>query len=200
MNSELNKMIARLEKLESQVEDAIEAKRTKFYTDMEHGKAKFDEAVLAEQKELKTSIIRFLASSKILTLLTAPVIYGMIVPFVILDIALWVYQRSCFVAWNVARVERQHYLAMDRHHLAYLNGIEKLNCLFCGYANGLIAFAQEIAARTEEYWCPIKHAARVEHAHRYYREFAEYGDGPGYKEKSKLYREKLTRSNIERPD
>jgi len=33
---------------------------------------------------------------------------------------------------------------MDRHHLAYLNVIEKLNCEYCGYANGVFAYVREI--------------------------------------------------------
>jgi hypothetical protein len=53
----------------------------------------------------------------------------------------------------------------DRYHLAYLNVLEKLNC---AYANGLIAYVREIAGRTEQYWCPIKHARRVIGAHSHY--------------------------------
>ena len=30
------------------------------------------------------------------------------------------------------RVRRSRYFVIDRHHLAYLNGIEKLNCVYCG--------------------------------------------------------------------
>jgi hypothetical protein len=36
----------------------------------------------------------------------------------------------------MARVPRRRYFAVDRHKLAHLNGIEKVNCTFCSYANG----------------------------------------------------------------
>jgi hypothetical protein len=69
---------------------------------------------------------------------------------------------------------------MDRGQLAYLNAIEKINCLYCSYANGLLAYISEIASRTEQYWCPIKHSRRVLAAHGRYRKFADYGDAEGY--------------------
>jgi hypothetical protein len=31
-----------------------------------------------------------------------------------------------------------------------------VNCVYCGYFNGLIAYVQEIAARTEQFWLPHK--------------------------------------------
>jgi hypothetical protein len=114
------------------------------------------------------------------TVLTAPVIYSLAVPFVVMDAWVSFYQAVCFRAWGIARVRRSRYFAIDRHKLAYLNGIEKLNCLFCSYANGLIAYVREIAARTEQYWCPIHHARRVRHPHDYYKAFAPYGDPEAY--------------------
>ncbi len=72
---------------------------------------------------------------------------------------------------------------MDRHALGYLNIIEKINCVYCGYFNGLMAYIQEVAARTEQYWCPIKHARRVGYTHNRYKYFFDYGDGEGYRKK-----------------
>lgn len=79
-------------------------------------------------------------------------------PFVILDLGVSVYQAVCFTVWHMQRVRRADYVVIDRHRLPYLNLIEKLNCLYCSYANGVIAYTREVASRTEQYWCPIKHA------------------------------------------
>jgi hypothetical protein len=54
--------------------------------------------------------------------------------------------------------------------------------LFCSYANGLIAYVREVAARTEQYWCPIRHARRLRHPHERYEAFAGYGDPLAYRE------------------
>ena len=73
-------------------------------------------------------------------------------------------------------VHGRDYLVFDRHHLAYLNAIEKVGCAYCSYANGLAAFFREVAARTEVCWCPIKHARRVLGPHPHYQGFADFGD------------------------
>jgi hypothetical protein len=72
-------------------------------------------------------------------------------------------------------------VVIDRQHLAYLNPLEKLNCVYCGYANGVIALAREIGSRTEEYWCPIKHSRPVAAPHSRYTHFVDYGDAAGYR-------------------
>jgi hypothetical protein len=83
--------------------------------------------------------------------------------------------------YAIPRVRRGDYLAFDRGQLTYLNAIEKINCEYCAYANGLIAYVREIASRTEEYWCPIKHARRVLGLHARYGSFVDYGDGDAYR-------------------
>ncbi len=67
-------------------------------------------------------------------------------------------------------------MVIDRQYLAYLNVIEKFNCVYCGYGNGLIEFAREVIARTEQYWCPIKHAQRTLDPHKRTQKFVDYGD------------------------
>ena len=102
-------------------------------------------------------------------------------PIVLLDIAATIYQFICFPAYGIPKVRRRDYVVMDRRKLAYLNGIERFNCVYCEYVNGLIAYAQEIAGRTEQYWCPIKHAMRLKTMHSRYQRFLEYGDAAEYR-------------------
>jgi hypothetical protein len=80
---------------------------------------------------------------------------------------------------------------LDRAHLSYLNAIEKLNCVYCGYANGLIAYVREVASRTEQYWCPIKHAVRTRSPHARYRTFLDYGDAAGFRSRLEAFRRDL---------
>jgi hypothetical protein len=93
------------------------------------------------------------------------------------------YQAICFPIYKIPMVRRRDYLVFDRHHLAYLNIIEKINCAYCSYANGAVAFIREVASRTEVYWCPIKHARRVLGPHPHYQGFADFGDAEGFREK-----------------
>jgi hypothetical protein len=69
---------------------------------------------------------------------------------------------------------------LDRHQLGYLNAIERFHCDYCGYANGLLAYATEISARTEQYFCPVKHASKVLGAHEHYVRFLDYGDSTDF--------------------
>ena len=97
--------------------------------------------------------------------------------------SLWAtaYQFICFPAYGIPKVRRRDYIALDRHKLAYLNSMEKFNCAYCSYVNGLLAYVSEIAGRTEQYWCPIKHALRLKTTHSRYQHFIDYGDAEGYR-------------------
>ena len=140
---------------------------------------------------LKQSIPSYLVHSRPFNLLAVPVIYSMIVPIVVLDVWISLYQFLCFPLFGINKAKRSDYIVIDRHKLAYLNGIEKLNCVYCGYANGVFAYAREITGRTEAYWCPIKHSGTVRDAHRHYRRFANYGDARGYKQRLTRIRRSL---------
>lgn len=136
--------------------------------------------------------------------ITAPVIYALIVPFVLLDLAVSFYQTLCFPAYGIPRVRRRDYIRVDRYRLDYLTGMQRVNCVYCGYVNGLIAYTQEIAARTEAFWCPIKHATPPKSEHSTYARFLEYGDGTDYRARLEAARYRLShpdaRSAAAQPD
>jgi len=137
--------------------------------------------VLERHRAMKTHLLRYVAGARPLIVLTAPVIYALIVPLALLDLFITVYQFVCFPIYGIDKVSRGDYLVFDRRYLAYLNAIEKINCAYCSYANGLIGYVREIAARTEQYWCPIKHARKIVATHPLYGQFAEFGDPQGYR-------------------
>ena len=110
-----------------------------------------------------------------------PVIYSLLLPFALLDGCVEIYQRLTFPLLGIAQVARGDFFVSDRHRLPYLNPLQKLNCTFCGYANGVLAFVREVAARTEQFWCPIKHAQTRPDEHGRYARFADYGDVRGFR-------------------
>lgn len=113
-------------------------------------------------------------------LVSMPFVYGLLAPIALLDVAVSGYQAVCFRLWGVVRVQRSEHLILDRHKLAYLNGPQKLNCLYCGYANGVLSYAREIASRTEQFWCPIKHETDPVAPHARYPDFIDYADARGF--------------------
>ena len=60
-------------------------------------------------------------------------------------------------------------------------GERMVHCTFCSYANRLHAYVREVAARTEEYWCPIKPARTIPVPHGRHHLFFDYGDAQRYR-------------------
>ena len=179
----------KIQVLESELEAELAKRRADLRVGLEKGRAFFEEEILRRHRELRTGLARYLLNARPLIVLTAPVIYMLIVPLVLLDLAVTIYQAVCFPGYGIPKVRRRDYLVFDRRHLAYLNALEKLNCAYCSYANGLIAYVREIAGRTEQYWCPIKHARRVIGAHGHYASFEDYGDAEGYRKWLEQFRD-----------
>jgi len=169
--------------LEERLENEFDRKRAAFQFRLENRRIIFEKELVRQHRQLKRKLWRYIVGARPLIALTAPFIYSLILAFVFLDLLVTIYQAVCFPIYGLKKVRRQDYIVLDRHHLAYLNGLEKLNCAYCSYGNGLIAYVGEIASRTESYWCPIKHARRMSGAHNRYHEFVEYGDAAGYQSK-----------------
>jgi hypothetical protein len=159
----------------------LQRKRQEFYYEVRKGKIHFTEAAKDRQKNFLKRLVRFLRDSNLLVLLTTPIIWFCVLPVIFLDLVITIYQTICFPVYGIPKVRRSDFILLDRQRLAYLNLIEKLNCQYCAYANGVFAFVTEVAARTEQYWCPIKHALRMKGVHSRYQYFFDYGDAEGYR-------------------
>jgi hypothetical protein len=170
----------RIKSLEKELASVLAEKQKAFEYAFVRGKARFEEAVLRRHREQKQWLPSYLLQGRFLAYLTAPIIYSGIIPFLPLDLFLTVYQGICFPVYGVPKVRRGDYFVFDRGNLKYLNLLERLNCLYCSYGNGLFAYATEIAARTEQHWCPIKHAQRLSSPHSRYGHFFDYGDAQEY--------------------
>ena len=171
----------KFEKLQDDLERAIAERRAAFNYRMERGRVVFEAEVLRLHRQMRTHWLKYVAGARLSVILTAPVIYSVFIPLVLLDVFASVYQAVCFPAYGLEKVRRADYIVFDRYRLAYLNGLEKLNCWYCSYANGLLAYVREIAARTETRWCPIKHARQARGIHPYHAGFADFGDAEAYK-------------------
>ena len=182
MYTDISKLLEDMRGLQEQLDQFFEDAREKFRYTLEDGRVRFSREVQQLQRRYRVSTFRYLLGADWRSLATAPLIYSMIVPLALIDLSFTVFQHICFRAYGVPRVLRRDYRVNDRQRLAYLNTIEKVNCFYCGYGNGVIAYAREIVSRTEQYWCPIRHANRVIDAHRRYPRFFAFGDAQGYQQ------------------
>jgi len=180
MNDRIRQLLADISTLEDELSAVVQEQQIKLRYRIEGSKIRFDANLRKIHHELKTGLYTWLRASEIRNIVSAPFIYMMIIPFVLLDLLLGVYQLICFPLYRIPRVSRSSYILIDRHQLAYLNIVEKFNCVYCGYIGGLVAYTRQIVTRTEMYWCPIKHARAVLDPHRQYAAFADYGDAESY--------------------
>ncbi|MCE1241345.1 MAG: DUF4407 domain-containing protein [Azonexaceae bacterium] len=176
--SKIDELLARIETLQNELDEEYRRARDEWA----RRKAELAGEFARQQRRYKTGLLRFLARSRLLVVLTAPVIYAGWVPFLLMDLFVTAYQAICFPIYRIPKVRRADYLVFDRGDLPYLNLIEKFNCFYCSYGNGVAAYAREVAARTEQYWCPIKHARRIRAAHEHYPKFFDYGDAEAFQQ------------------
>lgn len=191
MNSKAQELLDNILKLEEELIEELKEQEEKFQYTLEGSKVKFEQAAKNAHRRLRTGFIHYFRKSTFRNIASIPIIYPMIVPLALLDLCITIYQHVCFRLYGIPRVERGDYIVLDRHYLRYLNGIEKLNCLYCGYGNGVIAFVTEIISRTEQYWCPIKHARAIAGGQKRYQNYLSYGDGDGYQTKVLKFRDQL---------
>ena len=181
MTNRLNEILAEIRKLEKSIEAEIKCKEEEFQYTIRKRKVVFQKEVLRIQKTFRERLYRYVLNARILNALTMPVIYPMILPALLMDLAISIYQFICFPIYRIPRVRRRDHIILDRHYLKYLNLLERLNCDYCSYFNGLASYISEIGARTEQYWCPIKHASGKVRPHSRYEHFFDYGDAEAYR-------------------
>ncbi len=191
-NTKIDEILDRLQKAQQELEQELDRllieKREQFNYRLQRGKVIFEQSVRQKLKDHRIRSWLYLRKAPIVYILSSPLIYGMIFPLIFLDLTITLYQQTCFRIYGIPRVVRTDYLVIDRGLLAYLNTIEKLNCVYCGYGNGLIEYAREVIARTEQYWCPIKHARRSLNPHQRTQKFFDYGDAETYRQYLEMLR------------
>ena len=189
MNDKIREILEEIEEMKVKLAEEINKQESHISYELKDGYVRFEKEVLAKQRENMQNLLSWFREVPLSHLLSAPLIYAMIIPAVLIDIILFVYMQVIFRVYKFKFIKRSDYMLFDHHYLGYLNPIEKLNCLYCSYFNGLMLYASAIAGRTELYFCPIKHAKKVVSQHEYYNEFLSYGDEDDYQKKLKDLRE-----------
>jgi hypothetical protein len=189
MNNKIKELLEEIEEIKIKLAEEIDKQESHITYEIKDGYVRFEKEVLAKQRENMKNLLSWFREVPLLHLLSSPLIYAMIIPAVLFDIILFVYQQIIFRIYKFEFIKRSDYMLFDHQYLGYLNPIEKLNCLYCSYFNGLMLYASAIAGRTELYFCPIKHAKKVVSQHAYYDEFLSYGDEEEYQKKMEELRE-----------
>jgi len=192
MTPTLEELLARMHSLEERLQQEHTLHREEFA----RRRAAVAEHFLELQQRQKVGLWRCLRQSRWPVVLSAPLIYSGWVAFALLAAFVSLYQAVCFPICGVSRVRRADCLVFDRIDLPYLNVVERFNCFYCSYGNGVVAYAREILARTEQYRCPIKHARRLRDAHPRYPQFFEHGDAEAFRLGMERLRQMLAEGGV----
>jgi len=191
VNEQIKKIVDKIYELDEELRSLLYEQQSQFSYKIAGKRVEFEKSIRKAHKKLKTSWFYWLITVSPRHLLSGPFIYGLIIPLLIFDIGISVYQSVCFRLYGISLVKRSDHLIFDHQHLAYLNIFEKIHCLYCSYATGLISYAREIASRTEQYWCPIKHAHKLLDVHHRYADFLDFGNAENYQKNMAEIRKKL---------
>lgn len=195
MNERIRDLFNQMAALEEELGHALRQQENNLLFEIKGKHVEFEHSIKEAHRRLKSGFFHWLLTNRPQNLITGPIIYSMIIPLVVLDLFVSFYQVTCFPIYRVTKVKRGDYIVFDCQHLEYLNFIEKFHCTYCAYGAGLIAYVGEIVARTEEYFCPIKHARKLLGVHRHYARFLEYGDAAAYEARLEAFRVSLAKES-----
>jgi len=122
--------------------------------------------VIEKGKKLKKKNLLF----KLIGML---MIWSAIGPIFLADIYATIYQEIYFTIQGIPKIKRSNYVKLDRWELSKLSIGQKLSCIYCSYANGIIAWIKAIINQTETYSCAIKHQYKMP-GQEHQADFAEY--------------------------
>lgn len=191
MNEKIRSLLNQINELEDELRTAMHEQESSVLFQIKGKRIEFEHSIKKAHSELKMGFFRWIVTNRPQNLITGPIIYGMIIPLLIMDFFVSLYQAICFPIYGVSKVSRSDYIVFDRQHLEYLNFIEKFHCTYCAYGAGLLAYMNEILARTEQYFCPIKHAHKILGSHARYKRFLEFGEAKDYESRLEQYRVEL---------
>ncbi len=191
MNERIRLILNQITALEDELRVALHEQESRLLYKIKGKRIEFERTIREAHLHLKVGVFRWFLTVRPQNFLTAPIIYSMIVPLALFDLCVTFFQAICFPIYGIPKVRRSDCIVMDHQHLAYLNVIEKAHCMFCSYANGVIAYSREITARTEQYFCPIKHAQKILGSHERYTRFLDYGEADDFHARLEEFRAAL---------
>ena len=101
---EMIQLAGSIRALERQLEVALAKRRIELNYEVRDGIVHFEHVVIAKHRLLKARLLSYIFGARPLMILTAPVIYSLIIPVVLLDLFVAVYQSGMLPGvWDTTR-------------------------------------------------------------------------------------------------
>ena len=127
MSDNIDRLTTQIKLLQGELEAEFAIRRAKLRYTLQGKRAVFEEEILRAHRELRVGLARYVFNANLMTVVTAPVIYAMIVPFVILDITITLYQWICFPVYGLDDFIHGRDVRQDRRSFFGRNGYRD-NC------------------------------------------------------------------------
>lgn len=183
MDSKIKQLQEKIDELETSLQKEYSRLAEKYGFSVKQKRIEFIKNFRDRNKTFRIPAWRHTIPVNIRHLIALPLIYFMVIPVLILDFFVTLYNWTALPLYRIPIVKRSEFIVYDRQFLDYLNFLQKVACLYCTYANGVIAYAVEIGGRTERYWCPIKAANKPKVHNDWYNDYADYGNPEEWNEK-----------------
>lgn len=102
----LQELASEIARLQGEPDREIESRRRALGWHLKRGIVEFEHGITIEHRRLRMGMVTFLARSPIGAILTAPVIYSMFIPLLLMDAWASLYQAIYFRAYRIPRVQR----------------------------------------------------------------------------------------------
>ena len=115
MTSPTEKLLARIRDLQGELEAEFHRRRAEFSYRLENGRVVFETEIRRRHRALRVGLGTFLRQTRPMVVLTAPVIYSLILPFALLDLFATLYQAVCFPVYRIEKVRRADFRTGAMH-------------------------------------------------------------------------------------
>ena len=88
-------LLEKIRLLQDEFELELARRREAFRYRLENGRVVWEEEARRQHRALRVRWLAFLRRTRPLTVITTPVIYSLIIPFVLLDIFVTIYHANC---------------------------------------------------------------------------------------------------------
>jgi len=96
MNDKIKEMIEEIEALKLKLGEEIAQQERHITYEIQNGYVQFEKEVLDKQKENMKNLLAWFRDIPLLHLLASPLVYGMLIPAILFDIILFIYQQVAF--------------------------------------------------------------------------------------------------------
>ena len=107
MSPYMDRIVERLRHAEDDLRRDVEAQQQRWHYTVHRRRVRFDHELRDAHRRLKLGIAAYIRHGSVFSLLTAPLIYSLLLPLALLDLWVTLYQWICLPIYGVARVSRK---------------------------------------------------------------------------------------------